>query len=92
MFYQAGYRVLDHRVNFLGEGGAIFQRHKDEAFPLTLSVADLSLKVASRQDLQRLCADQNLYLLTPHHGQLRDDAERGFASADYPHTFAFGGD
>ena len=46
----------------------------------------------SVDDLSRLCADQNLYLVTPHHGELHDDAERALASAAYPHTFAFGGD
>ncbi|MEJ8854208.1 class I SAM-dependent methyltransferase [Variovorax robiniae] len=92
MFYQAGYRVLDHRVTYLGEGGAIFQRHRGERFPLSLIVGELSIKVQSVDDLSRLCADQNLYLITPHHGELLDDTERAMASAAYPHTFAFGGD
>lgn len=91
MFYQTGYRVLDHRVSFLGEGGRIFERHSGEAFPLLLTVGELSLKVDSPQALRRLCADQNLYLIAPHHGEFRDDTERGLASADYPATYAFGG-
>jgi SAM-dependent methyltransferase len=92
MFYQAGYRVLDHRLNFLGDGRAIFSRYKDAAFPLQLTIEALTLTIASVQELARLCADQNLYLITPHHGQLRDDTERQLASGDYPRTYALGGD
>ncbi|RZL90822.1 MAG: class I SAM-dependent methyltransferase [Variovorax sp.] len=90
MFYQTGYRVLDHRVTFLGAGGAICQRYSGDAFPMHLTVGEMSLQVRSLPDLQRLCADQNLYLISPHQGQLMDDAERGFASGDYPQTYAFG--
>jgi hypothetical protein len=91
MFYQAGYRVLDHRWNFLGPGRDIFERHKADTFPAALSLPGLTLEVQSVADLTRLCADQNLYLLSPHHGELRDDAERELASNSYPPTYAFGG-
>lgn len=91
MFYQTGFRVLDHRVSFLGAGGAIFERHKGEAFPFVLSLDGLGLQVKSVEDLRRLCADQNLYLLSPHHGEFRDDAEREMASNAYPATYTFGG-
>ena len=92
MFYQTGYRMLDHRITFLGEGRGIFERHQGDTFPLVLSVGELSLQVQSQADLGRLCADQNLYLISPHHGELCDDTERALASGDYPQTFAFGGD
>lgn len=91
MFYQTGYRVLDHRHTFLGIGGSIFERHRAEAFPTALTVGDMSLRVESPQHLQALCADQNLYLIAPHHGLFRDEAERSLASADYPDTVTFGG-
>jgi len=91
MFYQTGFRVLDHRWNFLGPGRDIFERHKDEAFPATLSLEGLALQVQSVADLTRLCADQNLYLLSPHHGEFRDAAEQEMASNSYPTTYAFGG-
>jgi len=92
MFYQTGYRVLDHRTNLLGEGKAIFQRHGDECFPSALSIGDMTVKVESQEHLRRLCTDQNLYLLTPHHGHLDSEEERALASADYPDVYAFGGD
>ena len=91
MFYQTGFRVLDHRVNFLGAGGAIFERHQNEAFPAVLSIGDMTIKVQSREHLVRLCADQNLYLITPHHGAFSNDEERSLASAEYPGVYAFGG-
>lgn len=91
MFYQTGYRVLDHRGTFLGPGGAIFERHGNETFPLVLTLEDMTLKVHSREDLARLCIDQNLYLLERINGDYRDDAERSLATADYPNTYAFGG-
>jgi SAM-dependent methyltransferase len=92
MFYQTGYRVLDHRLAFLGNGRAIFDNYEGAAFPLTLTIDALTLRVESAQDLARLCADQNLYLISPHHGQLHDDSERQLASDDYPETYAFGDD
>lgn len=91
MFYQAGYRVLDHRWNFLGAGRDILERHKAESFPFTLTLDGLAVHVKSLEDLTRLCADQNLYVISPHHGELKDDVEREMASADYPTTYAFGG-
>lgn len=91
MFYQTGYRVLDHRVNFLGEGGAIYARHESEAFPTVLGVGDMTIKVDSKEHLRSLCADQNLYLITPHHGRFQSDGEREMASAHYPDVHAFGG-
>ena len=91
MFYQAGYRVLDHRLNFIGAGRDIFERHQGTDFPTTLFVGDMSLKVASRHDLALLCADQNLYLISPHHGEFANDAERELASNHYPPVYAFGG-
>lgn len=91
MFYQTGYRVLDHRVNLLGIGIDIFERHRNESFPCILSIGDLSIKVETADHLKRLCADQNLYLISPHHGNFLDEAERSLASAEYPHVYAFGG-
>jgi len=90
MFYQTGFRVLDHRWTFLGLGREIFARHEAESFPLVLTVGSLLLKVQSVAELARLCTDQNLYLLSPHHGELLDDAEREMASNGYPPTYAFG--
>jgi hypothetical protein len=78
-------------VDFLGQGAGIFERHRHEVFPLMLSVGDMSIAVKSQQELLRLCADRNLYLIARHHGQLEDDAERSLASTDYPDTYAFGG-
>jgi SAM-dependent methyltransferase len=91
MFYQTGWRVLDHRVDFLGQGAGIFERHRNEVFPLLLSVGDMSIAVKSQQELLRLCADRNLYLIARHHGDFQDDAERSMAGPDYPDTYAFGG-
>lgn len=91
MFYQTGYRVLDHRHTFLGEGRVIFDRHKNDVFPSALTVGDLTLQIKSVADLARLCADQNLYLIAAHNNELMDDAEREMASDHYPQTFAFGG-
>ena len=51
----------------------------------------MTLQIHSTDHLARLCADQNVYLLTPHHGELLNDEERSLASADYPPTQAFGG-
>ncbi|MNT25454.1 hypothetical protein D3C72_1609730 [compost metagenome] len=56
-----------------------------------LTLGELSLQVASADDLARLCADRNLYLLSPHHGDFRDDSEREMASNSYPTTYTFGG-
>jgi SAM-dependent methyltransferase len=92
MFYQTGYRVIDHRVNFLGVGGEIYEKHRVGIFPTLLNFGDMWLHVRTPEDLRQLCADQNLYLISPHHGQFRDDTERSLASNDYPQTFAFGGD
>ncbi len=91
MFFQTGFRVLDHRLEFFGEGRGIHERHWAEPFPLVLTLGGLSLQVASADDLARLCADRNLYLLSPHHGDLRDDNEREMASNSYPTTYTFGG-
>jgi len=91
MFYQTGYRVLEHRVTFLGAGGGIYEKHRKDIFPTQLSVGDMSLRVNTPEHLMQLCADQNLYLISPHHGQLRDELERSLASNDYPETAAFGG-
>ena len=91
MFYQTGFRVIDHRLDYLGEGRGIYERHQAEPFPLVLTLGGLSLQVASADDLARLCADRNLYLLSPHHGDFRDDSEREMASNSYPTTYTFGG-
>lgn len=92
MFYQTGYRVLEHRSNVVGAGSEIYQRHQGETFPLRLTLGDLTLQVHAKQDLVRLCTVQNLYLISPHHDELRNQAERDLASAKYPATRAFGGD
>ena len=91
MFYQTGFRVLDHRFSFPGPGRDIFERHKADVFPAALSLEGLTVQVQSMADLARLCADQNLYVLSPHHGEFRDEAEREMASNAYPQTYAYGG-
>ena len=91
MFYQAGYRVLAHNVVFLGQGRQIYETHKNNVFPFQLALGDMTLQIHSADHLARLCADQNVYLLTPHHGELLNEEERSLASADYPPTQAFGG-
>ena len=92
MFYQTGWRMLKHHVTFLGTGGNIFEAHRNATFPMTLTLGEqeLSVRVASTGDLIRLCADQNIYLLAPHHDQLDTEYERNMASTDYPVTYAFG--
>jgi len=92
MFYQTGYRVLDHRMNLMAQGASIYERFKDAAFPAELKLGDMTFSVDSAAHLRRLCADQNLYLITPHHGQLANDEERELASAAYPQVYAFGAD
>lgn len=91
MFYQTGYRVLNHQLNFLGHGKQIYEAHQNAEFPIQLSLDDMSIKIQSREHLARMCADQNLYLITPHHNQLLNDEERSLASAHFPPTYAFGG-
>lgn len=92
MFYQTGYRVLNHQVSLLGRGKDIYNQYADAAFPGALTIGDLSLQVKSKTHLLHLCADQNLYLITPHHGELTHAAERELASNDYPRIYAFGED
>lgn len=91
MFYQAGYRVLDHRINLLGAGAALYEQHRGQQFPRRIEFGDMSLNVATAAQFSGLCADQNLYVISPHHGQLRNDEERWLASADYPAVQAYGG-
>jgi len=91
MFYQTGYRVLSHEVNFFGQAASIFEQYKSVTFPTLLTVGDITMKVHSQQDLRRLCADQNLYLISPHHGFMQSDSETDLASNNYPQTHAFGG-
>ncbi|MDR0479016.1 MAG: class I SAM-dependent methyltransferase [Burkholderiaceae bacterium] len=91
MFYQTGYRVLDHRMSLLGQSTAIYNRHADGPFPAALTFGGITLQVESQAHWQRLCADQNLYLITPHHGQLANQEEREMASNHYPPVHAFDG-
>lgn len=91
MFYQTGYRVLDHRINLLGPGAALHAQHRDQPFPRMIAFGHLSLYVESAQAFDTLCADQNLYVIAPHHGELRDADESALASADYPAVLAYGG-
>lgn len=90
MFYQTGYRVVNTRCNQFGEAGDIFERHKDNTFPSTLSLGDFSVTVRSVEDLSRLCAQQNIYLLTPYDSATLTPEEVEMASSAYPATHAFG--
>jgi 2-polyprenyl-3-methyl-5-hydroxy-6-metoxy-1,4-benzoquinol methylase len=92
MFYQAGYHVLNHKLSVLGQGGDIYSRYANAVFPLTLTMANATLRVESLTHLQQLCVDQNLYLVSPHHHQFANDDEREMASNHYPPVAAFGGD
>jgi SAM-dependent methyltransferase len=92
MFYQTGYRVLDHRKIYLGAGQETLRQYRGGCFPIILSLSGLSVDVNSLSDLERLCADQNLYLLTPHHGEFEDAEEHAMVSDEYPLTQSFGGD
>ena len=91
MFYQTGYRVLEHRVHFAGLGGELYKRQEGKSFPFSMTVGDITIKVHSQADFARLCADQNLYLLSPHHGRFMNEEEQSLASDGYPATLAFGG-
>ena len=90
MFYQTGYRVVSTRCNQFGEAGDIFERHKGDNFPSTLSLGDFSVTVRSTDDLSRLCAQQNIYLLEPADAASLTPAEIEMASGHYPPTHAFG--
>lgn len=92
MFWQCGFRVLDQEVVMRGAGKEIFERHKDDGFPLVLSVEDMSLRVETREKLKLLCADENLYLLEPHRGEFRNAQEKGWATQVYPQTHVSGRD
>jgi SAM-dependent methyltransferase len=93
MFYQAGYRVLDYRISILLRPiQAFYDRHVDADFPIKPTFGDVTLEIKSKEHLARLCSDQNLYLITPHHGQFANKEERQMASDHYPPANAFGGD
>jgi SAM-dependent methyltransferase len=92
MFYQAGYRVLKHNIQLLGRGQdhVLYKSLANASFPTTITLGDMTLRVKSREHLQNLCAAQNIYLITPHHGQFINDEERELASNRYPRVNAFG--
>ena len=92
MFYQAGYKVLDHRISILNtQGAALMERYQSLSFPAVLTVGDLSLNVQSTQHLAQLCADQNLYLIIPHHHQNLSPQEQAMVDGHGPSLHAFGG-
>lgn len=92
MFYQAGYRVIDHRTQILNaQGASIMERYKNTPFPFALTAGDITVNVSSPQHLAQLCADQNLYLITPHHHRNLSDEEQAFVTAKPPVIHAFGG-
>lgn len=91
MFYQTGFRVVEHRTNFCKRGSAIYEAHKAGQYPTVLRIGEMTLKIESKEHLTRLCAIQNLYRITPHHNHFLNDDERRMASADYPPVYAFGG-
>lgn len=91
MFYQTGYRVLSHQPSLFGQSGDIFAQYAQLPFPTTLSLGGkMNVTVDSRDDLARLCAQQNIYLITPHQGQDLNEEEQALASSTYPPTHAFG--
>ena len=91
MFYQTGYRVLSHTPSMFGQSGDIFAQYEQQSFPTNLSLGTkLNMRVDSREELASLCAQQNIYLITPHHGQDLSEKELALASNDYPTTYAFG--
>lgn len=91
MFYQTGYRVEEMRHHTFGLAQDIFNQLQHNSFSGSVTIDKLSVRVESREELARLCAIQNLYRLTPHHGKLSEE-EKQFASTDYPQTFTFGGE
>lgn len=91
MFYQTGYRVVSHKYSTFGTSGDIFAQHANSVFPTALAIGgDFTVNVKSREDLERLCAQQNIYIITPHHGIDLTDEEQSLTSIDYPPTHAFG--
>lgn len=91
MFYQTGYRVVEHRKNFCSKGAEIYQSHQNGSYPTVLRIGAMTLKIDSREELARLCAVQNLYRITPHHDRFVNEDERRMASSDYPQVYALGG-
>lgn len=90
MFYQTGYRVEEMRPHLFGQDAMIYQQLKDQSFPTTMTIDKMTWQIDSHDELVRLCAIQNLYRITPHHGKL-DEQEQYWASDDRPPTYAFGG-
>lgn len=90
MFYQTGYRVEEMRPHIFGQDAAIYQQLKDQPMPATITIDKMTWRIDNHDELVRLCAIQNLYRITPHHGKL-DEQEQYWASDDRPPTFAFGG-
>lgn len=91
MFYQTGYRVIEHRENIIGHGKSTFAQYSEGPFPISITFGKLTMDVESKEELIRLCADQNLYLISPHHNIFNDISEIEMASDYYPSTLAYGG-
>jgi len=91
MFYQTGYKVVSHKYSSFGLSGDLFTKYEAGTFPTSLAIGgDFSVTVKSRDDLARLCAQQNIYVITPHHDAGLTADEQSLASSDYPATHAFG--
>jgi SAM-dependent methyltransferase len=91
MFHQTGYRVLDHRIHLLGAGTALHAQHRDQSFPRLIAFGHLSLYVETVQAFDALCADQNLYVITPRRDPPPDDRDAMPSAPADPPVLAYGG-
>lgn len=90
-FYQTGFRVLKTGLTACEPGKAIFKKYAQGPFPQRIEAGRVSVEASSLEDLQRLCAVQNLFTLEPADYDSLAAEEKRWIDDPHPETFTYAG-
>ncbi len=89
--YQTGFRVVQSGLTACDPGKAIFQKYAHGPFPQMIQAGRVAVEASSLEDLQRLCAVQNLFTLEPAEYTSLTADEKRWVDDPHPETFTYAG-